>query len=470
MPNKIDNTLAVGVQSIVYEVDPDVATYANTSTWKNGKNGGFEAVIDSTLPYLILPDYVCDNLADRFRLSYDIAGNLYTVNKTARDWNIQQNATVTLKIGNSVTDPDESVYIRLPYLAFDLQLSYPKINETSGSTQYFPIKRSEEGKYVLGRTFLQEAYIIINYENATFTVAEASLGNTLPPPILVPIFDQNYKSPPSSGRGLGAGAIAGIVVGIATVFIIAGVGAFMFWRKRQNSNKKAPEGEKASEFDTTFAGNEVKQRCLSELTGSEAPQSPKESTTGYYNAERKSIPPISELSPESPPAELHSPDERETFDYFMAGRRRQRGVARDRDSLGNNTPRMPIAELSGEDVVRPNQLEKHGRSPSGTSLSTNIDEVLAAKQNIDGTENVKPALPSGEPRTAKDITNGKADADPGTAEQTHEPPTERRPSHTRGLSDVTIQSDSTAVSQPSPEELERWAASGEGGPPRPMSP
>jgi hypothetical protein len=47
--------------------------------------------------------------------------------------------------------------------------------------------------------------------------------------------------------------------------------------------------------------------------------------------------------------------------------------------------------------------------------------------------------------------------------------TERRPSHTRGLSDTTIASDSTAVSQPTPDELESWARSGNDAPNRPAS-
>jgi hypothetical protein len=40
-----------------------------------------------------------------------------------------------------------------------------------------------------------------------------------------------------------------------------------------------------------------------------------------------------------------------------------------------------------------------------------------------------------------------------------EPAIERRPSHTRGLSDATVASDSTAVSQPTSDELESWARS-----------
>ena len=52
--------------------------------------------------------------------------------------------------------------------------------------------------------------------------------------------------------------------------------------------------------------------------------------------------PISELWPDTTPAELYSPppEGRETVDYFAASRTRRQGA-----------PRTPIAELPGEDAI-----------------------------------------------------------------------------------------------------------------------
>jgi hypothetical protein len=482
MPNDSNNTLVVGVQSILYEADQDIDPNTNSMT----PNQGFSATIDSTLPYLILPDEVCDMFVERFNLEYDEDSQLYTVSNSSHLTNQRQNANVSFKIGSGPGDSDKFTSIVLPYSAFDQQANIPL--PAGKPTQYFPIKKTDKGIYVLGRTFLQEAYIVVDYERSNFTVAPAYYADPMPTQNLVTIFNETYTIPTASDTGskggLSTGAIAGIVVGIVGAFIIAALAAFLFWRKRRSTKKTKEMTQTPSEIDTTYAGKEIKWRRVSELTGSEAPQSPKE---GYYGHDNKSIPPISEMSPESTPAELYSPppDGRDTFDsYFVAGRMRRRGATRDRDSSGNNTPRTPIAELPGEDAIRSipgkdtiNSLQKppHSRSPSNTSLSANIDGVLAARRakqtGVDTDESRTAAVEPGAPATAEEIALATANTQEEEGEDTEHPSTmERRPSHARGLSDTTIQSDSTAVSQPTPEELDHWARSPGDDPARPMSP
>ncbi|CAN9396433.1 unnamed protein product [Alternaria alternata] len=484
MPSQQNNTLAVGVIGITYKPDQDFEADTKSFTTR-----GFPATIDSTFPYLILPDEVCDQFIEKFGLGYDDFSGLFTVNDTSHEQNLRLKATVSFKISASAnTDSTDFADIVLPYAALDQQANFPFfVNET----RYLPIKRAWNGHFVLGRTFLQEAYIVVDYHQYNFTVAPAVFSDPMPSPSLVTIFDGTFTGLPGpsdsdSGGGLSAGAIAGIVVGIVGAFIIVAIGVFFLWRKRRQAKKEKAkqEAEKPSEIDTTYAGTEIKYRRISELTGSETLQSPKDSTTGYYNADHKSIPPISELSPESTPAELYSPppEGRETVDYFAAGRTRRQGGPSDRGSSGNNTPRTPIAELPGEDAISslpkknedPKSFQKppHSRSPSDNSLSTNIDEVLAKKNASEaepGTDTAKSEAESGAPATAEEIARAKAGAQSGGTEHAEESTMHRRPSHTRGLSDTTIQSDSTAVSQPTPEELERWRRS-EDDPNRPMSP
>ncbi|CAO2655271.1 Nn.00g103350.m01.CDS01 [Neocucurbitaria sp. VM-36] len=459
MPSEKNNTLVVGIQSILYAPDQDVE--ANTFSFTRG---GFEANIDSTLPYLILPDDICDQFQQRFQLQFDEDRRLYTVNASAHEWNLQQNATVSLKIGAGPRDSDIFTTVVLPYAAFDQQISFPI---TDQATQYFPIRKSDNGMYVLGRTFLQEAYIIVDYERANFTVAPAQFSEPMLDESLVTIFNKTYVgiTPEGSpGSGLSAGAIAGIVVGIVLAFIIAGLGAFFWWKKRRDAKKNdLLQYEKPSEIDTVSAGNEVKYRRVSELTGSEAPQSPKTSTTGYYTNDHKSIPPISEMSPESPPAELYSPppdvvNKDNSHDYFGVTLAELPGDEGRYQNAGQNP-----------DVGRP----LHGRGPSDASLPTNIDEVLASKQKTSPKatkEKLQLAAEPGDATTADESTKSKAAVGFENDEQEQIFPPERRPSHARGLSDTTVQSDSTAVSQPTPEELERWARSVDDGPTRPLSP
>lgn len=473
MLNKINTTLAIGVQQIVYAPDQDVeAAYLS---FTNGTSG-FSATIDSTLPYLVLPEFVCNKFRDYFGLEYDEDQNLYFVNSSSHASNKQQNATVTFSIGADPSRSGNFVNIILPYAAFDQQIG----SRTGDNlTDYFPIKKSKDGVNVLGRTFLQEAYIVVDYERANFTVAPAFYSDPMPSADIKIILNTTYVLPgssdsPSSGGSLSPGAIAGIVVGIVLAFVVAGVCAFCLWRKRKNKRVAEQKAHETSQIDPTQAGQEIKHRRVSELTGSDIPNSPKTAFGGYYTADHKSIPPISEMSPDSPPVELYSPPPESASDvdggrdYFTAAKPHRRGAQRDRASSGHNSPGTPIAELPGDegqihtpdtqlDGVSPlnSPLQNHG--PSNTSLSTNIDERLAGHKK----EATQPDHTS-EVVTADKTSDPKEEAKPtGTTEAA----SEQRPLHQRGLSDTTIASDSTAVSQPTSEEEERWARE----PRRPLS-
>lgn len=479
MPNEKNNTLVVGVESILYKPDPDVE--ANTFSFTS-ESKGFFATIDSELPYLWLPDAVCDHFADRFQLDYDDSANLYKVNSSAHQHNTQQNATVSFKIGSSTQDSNDFTTIELPYSAFDFTISSPLVDS---DTQYFPLKKSPNGMYVLGRAFLQEAYIIVDYERGNFTVAPAYYSQPMPESKIVSIYNKTYQAPsasptpiPSKSGGLSPGAVAGIVVGIVVVLLLAALGTFFWWKKRRPA--APPYEEKPTEIDTMTAGNEIKHRRVSELD-SQPPGSPKPPLGYYGNGEQKDtipFPPISEM--ESPPAELWSPPHSGTpftegngnGDYF--GKPRRRGATR--ESSGNNTPGItPVAELPGDDggfqvggqhfepVASPKTSPTHTRGPSENSLRTNIDEVMtrtdpSPERKADAqSEAIAEESEAGSPKEKpedEDKPEGEA-------------PLERRPSHARGLSDTTIQSESTAVSEPTAEERERWAQ--DTAPRRPLS-
>jgi hypothetical protein len=470
MPNDKNNTLVVGVSSIIYKPDPNIEANEFSFT-----GGGFQATIDSTLPYLVLPDSICDQFVERYNLEWDNRTELYTVSDQASRNNLRMNATVTFKVTKDEKDSNNFANIELPYSAFDVQASFPLING-SGSTQYFPIKKSTNGRFVLGRAFLQEAYLVVDYERLSFTVAPAVYSDPMPQEKLVPIYNTSYSPPsttptliPQKGDdGLSPGSIAGIVVGIVVAFLLAALGYFLWWRRRRAAQAAPPYEEKPPEMtNTEVAGSEVKSHRISELD-SEPPNSPKPSLVGYYDREGKNIspyPPISEM--ESPPAELYSPpavastprSEGGGSDYFIAGTKiRKQG----KDSSGRNTPGTPNAvELPGDDgkyqvggmhfdpMESPKLSPAHSRGTSDTSLKTNIDEVVARNE--------------ASPERKQNLANVKEENEDGAA-------LERRPSsHQRGLSDTTVQSDDTAVSAMTPDEMERWALGNDNSPTRPLS-
>lgn len=136
----------------------------------------------------------------------------------------------------------ESVEITLPYAAFDLTVAYPiEFN----STNYFPLKRAaNDTQYTLGRTFLQEAYLIADYERSNFTVApcawvqnaEADIRTIISPDTALP-------SEAKASSGVSAGAIAGIVIGVVALIALLLAALWFMRRKRQGEKKRIAELE-----------------------------------------------------------------------------------------------------------------------------------------------------------------------------------------------------------------------------------
>ncbi|KAF2168426.1 hypothetical protein M409DRAFT_65418 [Zasmidium cellare ATCC 36951] len=181
--------------------------------------------IDSSVPHMWLPDDSIDAFVSAFGLTYDNETDLFLINDTMRSQMLDLNPTITFVLGASTTgSATDSVSIELPYAALDLQASYPFYEN---ATNYFPIRRAaNDTQYTIGRTFLQEAYLIADFERSNFTVARASFDN-MDTTHLVAIQQPTETATPSptstpeASGGLSGGAIGGIVVGaVAGVAII----------------------------------------------------------------------------------------------------------------------------------------------------------------------------------------------------------------------------------------------------------
>lgn len=223
--------LTVGVESIT-------ATNTLKGTYSLSSGAHF-SLVDSTVPHLWLPRDVCDAFEAAFGLTYDATTDLYTINSTMRDQLKARNPSITVKLVNSMEDTTTNyTNIILPYAAFDLQASYPYY---PNATNYFPIRRAaNESQYVLGRTLLQEAYLIVDYERANFTVAQAVFPDPLPAAKVVTIQPPGSSSNDSQS-GLSTAAIAGIAVGAAILLIIALLIALLFLRRKKRSRRQKYE-------------------------------------------------------------------------------------------------------------------------------------------------------------------------------------------------------------------------------------
>jgi hypothetical protein len=242
--------------------------------------------IDSGVSQLWLPSQVCENLAGALGLTFDNSTGLYLVNDTARKRLVELSPEFTFTVAANATSR-ETTNIVLPYAAFDLEVGQPFYNT---SRRYFPIRQAPtEDLYVLGRTFLQEAYLIVDWERGNFTVSPYKHQSTGQGVIAIPPLgdDEANRGP----AGLRPGAIAGIVVGALSGLAVIAIVVRVLCRRR-----KAAALQRVSDRDGTSSPfpEDKKEPDLSEL-----------SDTGTIVAEASSVP-IHELHQDPVPHQLMS--------------------------------------------------------------------------------------------------------------------------------------------------------------------
>lgn len=216
--------------------------------------------IDSSTPYLWLPRSMCDNFAQALGLEYDDSLELYTFGKNTTqhqillDWNLTFTFEVTNLPGSS-----NAVELSLPYDAFDLNLSYPfpglSSTPSSAPVNYFPLRRAaNSSQFTIGRAFLQETYLMVDYERNNFSISQAKFDtNALNDITLVDItrpHNTTFAGPRNSKKkshldARRLGLIVGVVVGIVA---IAASLSFFYLKRRRSRARNGMENKKNGRF------------------------------------------------------------------------------------------------------------------------------------------------------------------------------------------------------------------------------
>lgn len=154
-PNNLTFSIAPGTTDLLVGIQSIVSTNAN-GTSNSLLSSGIPAYVDSTVSGLTLPIEVCQSFEKAFGLKYNQTNGFYLVDDALHTTLREQNANVTFTLGSTATG-GKAINITLPYKSFVLQLS-PQVPLISDTTNYFPLQRAvNTTRYVLGRTFLQEA-------------------------------------------------------------------------------------------------------------------------------------------------------------------------------------------------------------------------------------------------------------------------------------------------------------------------
>lgn len=200
-----------------------------------------DLVIDSTVPYLYLPQEVCQAFEKTFGLEWNSTVELYTMSDSQYSTLVERNTGIDFNVGPS----NNTTTIHFPIKAFLPQANFPLIPDNK-TTYYFPIKKANSSdKHTLGRTFLQEAYITYHYERGYFNIAPCVWPNdTSRPPssAIVPITNGNSDSNPDDNgqHSISTGAITGAVVGgIIAGLLLAALIAYIWLRRRRHAQQRA---------------------------------------------------------------------------------------------------------------------------------------------------------------------------------------------------------------------------------------
>ncbi|KAK7432651.1 hypothetical protein QQZ08_000860 [Neonectria magnoliae] len=303
------------------------------SSW----DSSFDVIIDSTTPYLWLPEDVCDKFANAFNLTYNSTFDLYTLeNEQYRNFLKEDAFSFTFVLSSfdnndNFGDPYDVpgvVNITVPSRAFTGLLQYPFMNRTITYGQpaipYFMLRRaSNSSTYILGRSFLQESYLITRYDEAVFSIHQAKFPDTSDNDddlklIAIEQPDNSPYPPPaasSSTMGLSTAQLAGIGVG-AGVFI-ASLVAFAVWfckrRQRRGTYERAgssmEENKNSASAAVPIAPKSPFHRIISKILGHT--RLPKLSSGALKDRQQPAEAPdsaIYELPAPVPPAELNGDD------------------------------------------------------------------------------------------------------------------------------------------------------------------
>lgn len=258
----ISRDLVVGLQSII-------------STENDGSRqlllpSAHLTFIDSTVSEIYLPLDVCESFERVFSLVWNTTFGLYLVSDDLHRRLLARNPNFTFGISDS-TDGGPIVEITLPYSSFDLTYKY---SFDEPAIRYFPILRAmNDTQLTLGRAFLQEAYLITDYERGSFSISQARFEGPMKQRI-VPILPLNANVtadpppepsstqtvPQNDKSGLGLPKTAGIIAGALSGCLVLLTVCCLPWilrrhRKRKQSKRPGATYSSAEDIRRMFAVN-----------------------------------------------------------------------------------------------------------------------------------------------------------------------------------------------------------------------
>ncbi|PON15321.1 hypothetical protein C2W62_24435 [Candidatus Entotheonella serta] len=268
----IPRPLVRGIQIAVNKSDDKPKHWSSMTEVLSDWNGAFTAVIDSSTPHLWFPEEVCNRFAEALNITYNDTYGLYTLtNDQYRSFSSKDAMEFTFSLTSYDNHDDFGlplqvpgvVNITLPLKAFVSLLEYPyhsQIKYGDPAIPYFTLKKSSNKNFVIGRSFLQEAYLITRFDSASYSVHQArfpAVGDAELQQVKQPN-NSPYPGPPGpKTEGLSTGQMVGIAVGVVLLCVVVLCAFCLYCRRRRRlrKSKAADETKDSKDSASTLASD-----------------------------------------------------------------------------------------------------------------------------------------------------------------------------------------------------------------------
>lgn len=241
-------------------------------------NNSFTAKIDSSTPYLWLPDSVCDRFAEALGLHYNDTFDLYTVTDDQYQTYSQEKAFSFTFTFSSIDNSDDFgspldvpgvVNITIPSRAFISLLGYPFMDDAieygDPAVPYFSLRRAQNSSFIIGRSFLQESYLITKYDEGVFSLHEALFSET-PDLITIKRPDNSpYPGPPAVDHKFTTAQMAGIAVAVVIFVVLVLMAGWYVWRRKKRSSSDSVAVLEANKDSTSSLSPDTPRTPISRI-------------------------------------------------------------------------------------------------------------------------------------------------------------------------------------------------------------
>ncbi|KAH8894077.1 acid protease [Thozetella sp. PMI_491] len=254
-----------GVTATISSLDKAPTQWNSTQQTLVAMKDSVVAVIDTSTPYLWMPTIACERFAALFNLTWSDDYGVYLFPDTEAYTKFLDAESLSIVFSLSsfensdITGPlnvPGIVNITISPAAFAQTLRYPFKNLISygaPGVPYFPLKRQNltgTNKYVIGRAFMQEAYLRMNYDNEVFSVHQALFPDNAATNFSVYSLarpsDSIYPpyAAPSGKTKLTTPQMVGVVVGSFGAGILIALAAWYCCRLRRKAKQQAVDPNK----------------------------------------------------------------------------------------------------------------------------------------------------------------------------------------------------------------------------------